>query len=80
MRVGWLVGRAVRGQLQTPASPQPGNPLGRVLSVFKDDLEKHDPEILELRLSEAVLRETPAIERFQPLIRLVIAAGPLLTT
>ncbi len=73
-----LVGRAVARQLQATRTPDVKNPLGRVLTVFKDDVEKHDPEILELRLSEAVLRETPAIDRFQPLIRLVIAAGPLL--
>lgn len=68
----------VRAQLADPRNPRPDNPLGRVLSVFKGDTEKHDPEVLELRLSEAVLKETPAIERGQQLIRLVIAAGPLL--
>ena len=70
--------RAVQQQLADPRNPRPDNPLGRVLTVFKGDNEKHDPEVLELRLSEAVLKETPAIERFQQLIRLVIAAGPLL--
>ena len=68
----------VRAQLADARNPRLDNPLGRVLSVFKGDLEKHDPEVLELRLSEAVLKETPSIERAQPLIRLVIAAGPLL--
>ena len=66
--------RAVQQQLADPRNPRPDNPLGRVLTVFKGDNEKHDPEVLELRLSEAVLKETPAIERFQQLIRLVIAA------
>lgn len=69
---------AVKSQLRTPKTPRDDNPLGRVLQVFKNDVEKHDPEVLELRLSEAVLKETPAIERFQQFIRLVIAAGPLL--
>lgn len=73
-----VVSRKVKSQLKDARNPRPNNPLGRVLRVFKDDAEAHDPEILELRLSEAVLRETPAIERFQPIIRLVIAAGPLL--
>lgn len=68
----------VKRQLQQSRSPRDDNPLGRVLQVFKNDVEKHDPEVLELRLSEAVLKETPAIERFQQFIRLVIAAGPLL--
>lgn len=69
---------AVRRQLAVSDRPTDDNPLGRVLQVFKNDMEKHDPEVLELRLSEAVLIETPAIERFQQFIRLVIAAGPLL--
>jgi len=69
---------SVKRQLASPTQPRDDNPLGRVLQVFKNDVEKHDPEVLELRLSEAVLKETPAIERFQQFIRLVIAAGPLL--
>lgn len=72
------VDAAVKAQLANPRNPSEHNPLGRVLQVFKNDVEKHDPEVLELRLSEAVLKETPAIERFQQFIRLVIAAGPLL--
>ncbi len=69
---------SVKRQLRKPKDAREDNPLGRVLQVFKNDVEKHDPEVLELRLSEAVLKETPAIERFQQFIRLVIAAGPLL--
>lgn len=72
------VDAGVKAQLRNPRQPTNDNPLGRVLQVFKNDVEKHDPEVLELRLSEAVLKETPKIERFQPFIRLVIAAGPLL--
>jgi biopolymer transport protein ExbB len=72
------VDRGVRSQLANPGAPSDNNPLGRVLQVFKNDVETHDPEVLELRLSEAVLKETPDIERFQQFIRLVIAAGPLL--
>jgi len=68
----------VKKQLADPRNPRDDNALGRVLQVFKNDVEKHDPEVLELRLSEAVLKETPDIERFQQFIRLVIAAGPLL--
>lgn len=71
------VGRKVRAQLQNTRAPNADNPLGRVLSVLKDE-KSADPEVLELHLSEAVLRETPAIERFQNLIRMIVAAGPLL--
>lgn len=70
-------GRRVREQLQNTRAPNADNPLGRVLSVLKDETSA-DPEVLELHLSEAVLRETPRIERFQNLIRMIVAAGPLL--
>ena len=33
---------------------------------------------MELRISEAVLREVPRLERFQAFLRLAVAAGPLL--
>ncbi len=71
------VSRKVRAQLQNTRAPSRDNPLGRVLAVLKDETSA-DPEVLELHLSEAVLRETPAIERFQNLIRMIVAAGPLL--
>ncbi|SEQ67432.1 biopolymer transport protein ExbB [Solimonas aquatica] len=74
------VGRAVRAQLRDLAQPRRDNPLGRVLSAFQGDPARgiEDAEVLELRLSEAILREIPALERFQPLLRLIVAAGPLL--
>ena len=33
---------------------------------------------MELRISEAVLKEVPKVERFQAFLRLAVAAGPLL--
>jgi biopolymer transport protein ExbB len=74
------VGRGVRAQLDDIGRPRDDNPLGRVLAAFRGDPAKGigDAEVLELRLSEAILREIPALERFQPLLRLIIAAGPLL--
>jgi biopolymer transport protein ExbB len=60
--------------------PNKNNALGRVLLAFKGDGSsiEEDAEIAELRISEAVMREVPKLERFQPLLRLVVAAGPLL--
>lgn len=72
-----LVGIRVRRQLGNVAQPRQDNPLGRVLASLKNDTTQ-DPEILETRLSEAVLRETPRLERFQSLLRMIVAAGPLL--
>lgn len=73
-------GAAVRRQLADTSRPQTDNALGRVLATFKGDgarLEE-DAEIVELRISEAVLREVPKLERYQSFLRLAVAAGPLL--
>jgi len=72
--------RAVRRQLAHLDSPTPDNPLGRVLRSVDPDAEQieEDAEVVELRVSEAVLREVPRLERFQAFLRLAVAAGPLL--
>jgi biopolymer transport protein ExbB len=54
-----------------------GNPLGRVMAVYEEN-RAADPETLELRLDEAVLRETSALERFIWLIKVVSILAPLL--
>jgi biopolymer transport protein ExbB len=71
---------AVRRQLAQLDRPTPDNPLGRVLSAVKADPTsiEEDAEVVELRISEAVLREVPKLERFQAFLRLAVAAGPLL--
>jgi biopolymer transport protein ExbB len=72
--------RAVARQLQSLDRPMQDNPLGRVLLAFKGDPARIDEqaEVAELRISEAVLREVPKLERFQAFLRLAVAAGPLL--
>ncbi len=75
---------AVRSQLANLSQPKRDNPLGRLLLAFgKSNGEKthqapENLELAELRLSEAVLREVPKLERFQAFLRLCVAAGPLL--
>ncbi len=71
---------AVSRQLTRLNEPSSDNPLGRVLASFKGDPAhiEDEAEIAELRISEAVLREVPALERFQAFLRLAVAAGPLL--
>ncbi len=71
---------AVRRQLANLSVPATDNPLGRVLASFKGDAARieEDAEVVELRISEAVLREIPPLERFQAFLRLAVAAGPLL--
>jgi biopolymer transport protein ExbB len=71
---------AVTAQLRNLDDPKPSNPLGRVLLAFRGDGTKRveSAELAELRISEAVLREVPRLERFQSFLRLAVAAGPLL--
>ncbi|HUS23715.1 MAG TPA: MotA/TolQ/ExbB proton channel family protein [Candidatus Binatia bacterium] len=75
----WSTRKAVQAQLANVGRPTADNPLGRVLLAFKGDAKKvdEDPEVVELRISEAVLREVPPLERYQSFLRLVVAAGPL---
>ncbi|HTQ98722.1 MAG TPA: MotA/TolQ/ExbB proton channel family protein [Candidatus Acidoferrum sp.] len=72
----------VSAQLKRMATPMKNNALGRMLlSVSGADghgADKDRPEVVELRISESVLREIPKLERFQSFLRLAVAAGPLL--
>jgi biopolymer transport protein ExbB len=71
---------AVSRQMRNLQQPTKDNALGRVLLAFKGDDSKieDDSDVAELRISEAVMREVPKLERFQPFLRLAVAAGPLL--
>lgn len=70
----------VQRQLANVNTPANDNALGRVLAAFRGDPNRieEDAEVAELRISEAVLREVPRLENFQPFLRLAVAAGPLL--
>ena len=54
-----------------------GNPLGRVLSVFEKN-RRADTETLELKLDEAVMRESSRIQRLLWLVKTVSVVAPLL--
>jgi biopolymer transport protein ExbB len=71
---------SVNSQLRHLDKPTKNNPLGRVLLAFKGDAKniEADSDIAELRVSEAVIKEIPSLERFQAFLRLAVAAGPLL--
>jgi biopolymer transport protein ExbB len=75
-----MVRLKVAAQLKNLDKPNPDNPLGRVMLAFKGDKSRieEDFEIAELRISESTAREIPLLERFQPFLRLAVAAGPLL--
>ncbi|WP_374764749.1 MotA/TolQ/ExbB proton channel family protein [Yunchengibacter salinarum] len=70
-----VVSGKVRKQIKS-SEPNMNNPLGRVLSVYSDN-KSVDVETLELKLDEAILKETPALERFLTLIKLISAVAPL---
>ncbi|MDQ7050841.1 MAG: MotA/TolQ/ExbB proton channel family protein [Enterobacterales bacterium] len=62
---------------QSKSSTPGNNPLGRIMAVYlanKDD----DTENLELKLDEAVLKETPRIERGITIIKVFAAVAPLM--
>lgn len=80
-QLGYLArtGASMRRQLGALRTPKLDNPLGRVLASLQDEAAgEEDPELVELRLSEAVLRETPRLERAQSVIKLFAAVAPLL--
>ena len=53
------------------------NPLGRVLAVYENN-SGVDVETLELKLDEAILKETPPLERFLTIVKLISAVAPLM--
>lgn len=67
----------VRAQMKSVGSPNENNPLGRVLKAYQDN-KSVDVETLELKLDEAILRETPALERGLTFIKIISAVAPLL--
>jgi biopolymer transport protein ExbB len=74
--LGRIAGR-MKQQLQDPGQPGTDNPLGRVLLAAGDPGE-HDIDAIELLLDEAILRETPALQRGLGLLKLLAAVAPLL--
>ncbi|MEL7480679.1 MAG: MotA/TolQ/ExbB proton channel family protein [Pseudomonadota bacterium] len=54
-----------------------GNPLARVFEAYEQH-KNDDIETLELKLDEQILRETPRIERFNDIIKVLAAVAPLL--
>ena len=66
----------VRRQLKS-AEPNEDNALGRILAVYHQNKEI-DTETLELKLDEAILKETPKFEKRQGTIKVLAAVAPLM--
>ncbi|MEM7491742.1 MAG: MotA/TolQ/ExbB proton channel family protein [Pseudomonadota bacterium] len=72
----FLMGNSMRGTAKTKAAGD-GNPLARVFEVYETN-KGEDLETLELKLDEQILRESPKIERFNDVIKVLAAVAPLL--
>jgi len=70
------VASAVQKQAKNPDSPSSNNPLGRVLKAVTDN-PKSDTEAMELRLSEAIMKETPKLTSWLMFIKIVSVVAPL---
>ena len=73
-----LMGVSAKVNAQIKDLNNPGdNPLGRILNVYKvrgDD----DLEAMEIRIGEAILNETPKLNKWLPFIKIISAVAPLL--
>jgi biopolymer transport protein ExbB len=72
------VGRGVSAQMHDLSAPRADNPLGRIIGVLGPKPQLADLETLELKLDEAILQETPPLEKGQGLLKLLCAVAPLL--
>ena len=71
-----VVSGKVTSQLKSDKASE-GNPLGRVLKIHEDN-PNMDPETLELKMAEGVLRETPKLEAGLTLLKIIAAVAPLM--
>lgn len=72
----FLMGGRVRRQLKTDTICEK-NPLGRVMKVKRDN-PNIESDTLELKLSEAILREVPDITKRLTFIKIISVVAPLL--
>ncbi len=72
----YTVGNRIAHQMKSDTANKK-NPLGRVLAVYSDNPET-DIETLELKLDEAILRETAPIETGLSFIKVLYVVAPLL--
>ncbi|MEE4173234.1 MAG: MotA/TolQ/ExbB proton channel family protein [Xanthomonadales bacterium] len=72
----YSTGAKISRQLKSDSANK-SNPLGRVMSVYTDNPEA-DIETLELKLDEAILRETSPLESGLSFIKVLYVVAPLL--
>jgi biopolymer transport protein ExbB len=75
----WRLASAARGikrQLKAE-SPDAGNPLGRVMMVYTENAQA-DVETLELKMDEAIMKETSPLEKGLSTLKVMYVVAPLL--
>jgi biopolymer transport protein ExbB len=70
------IGRRMGRQLASDV-PSKANPLGQVLAVYHEN-RRIDTETLELKLDEAILKNTPTLQRGLVTIRVLAVIAPML--
>jgi biopolymer transport protein ExbB len=71
-----IAGSKVSAQLKSD-TPNSNNALGRVLMAYHDN-RTVDTETLELKLGEAILKETPALQRSLLFLKIISVVAPLM--
>lgn len=71
----FLMGNSMRSSAKTKSAGT-GNPLARVFEAYEAH-RNDDIETLELKLDEQILRESPKIERFNDIVKVLAAVAPL---
>jgi biopolymer transport protein ExbB len=66
----------VKKQIANMKKPSVSNPLGRVIKVYQDN-SKSDPESMELKLGEAILKESPKLNSGLMLVKIIAVVAPL---
>ena len=74
----FVQGGKIRKQRVNLQQPSDKNALGRILLAAQEADSSRNMETLELAIDEAILKETPKLERLQGGIKLLAAVAPLL--
>ena len=72
-----LVSKKIKHQIKHLDKPVDSNPMGRIALVYREYQDKPLNE-REIALQEAMIKEAPAVERYNGLIKLLAAVTPLL--
>ena len=71
-----MVERGINRQRKSDA-PNPDNPLGRIIEVYTKH-KTENTDVLERKIDEAILKETPTLEKRLAIIKILAGIAPLL--